>query len=289
MKRCLSCSFDFDVSNWTCPNCGHQPSRIDGVYAFAPALAVMNDGLDPEAHHNLHVVQEKSFWFRVRNRILTDMIYRYLAHRSAVLEIGCGTGFVLSAIAKALPQAHITGSEIYANGLHYASERLHGRAELMQMDATSIPFTDEFDLIAACDVLEHIEDDVAVLSQIYRALRPGGAVMLTVPQHPFLWSGSDDAAHHKRRYRRWELAAKLRHAGFKIVRSTSFVTSLLPLLMLQRLTQGKKKDYDASAEFAMPAWLDRLLEAAMEVDRWMIGLGLSLPAGGSRLIVAVRP
>ncbi|TXH33598.1 MAG: class I SAM-dependent methyltransferase [Rhodospirillaceae bacterium] len=288
MKRCLTCLAEFSGSNWGCPQCGGAPHAIGGVLAFAPELALENDGMAPDAHHTLDQMQHRSFWFRARNRLLTDMVRHYFPQTKALLEIGCGTGYVLSALAQALPHARIVGSEIYANGLDYAAQRLEGRAELFQMDATAIPFTDEFDLIAACDVLEHIDDDEQVLLEMHRALRPGGGLLLTVPQHPFLWSQSDEIAFHKRRYRIGELSRKVRQAGFDIVRDTSFVSTLLPLLVLQRLTQGRRDDYDADAEFSLPAWLDRMLEIPMEVDRLSIRLGLSLPTGGSRLVLARR-
>jgi len=289
MKRCLSCQSDYQANDWLCPSCGSQPQQMDAVLAFAPDLAASNDGLAPDAHHALEQVQDKSFWFRSRNRIITDLVRHHFAGARSVMEIGCGTGYVLAALAKALPEASMAGSEIYTNGLCYAAQRLKGRATLFQMDATRLPFTGEFDLIAACDVLEHIEDDRHVLGEIHRALKPGGGLLLTVPQHPSLWSTSDDIAYHKRRYRRSELGDKVREAGFRILRDTSFITTLLPLLLLQRLTSGQKKDYNANAEFGLPGWLDRLLESAVGVDRAMINLGLSLPAGGSRLVLAERP
>ena len=288
MKRCLTCLAEFSGSDWDCPQCGGAPRAIDGVLAFAPELALDNDGMAPDAHHALDQMQHRSFWFRARNRLLTDMVQRYFPQTKALLEIGCGTGYVLSALAQALPHARIVGSEIYANGLGYAAQRLNGRAEFFQMDATAIPFTGEFDLIAACDVLEHIDDDERVLAEMHRALRPGGGLLLTVPQHPFLWSHSDEAACHKRRYRTNEMADKASKAGFEILRDTSFVSMLLPVLMLQRLTQGRQDNYNPDAEFSLPGWLDRMLEVPMEVDRLLIRLGLSLPSGGSRLVLARR-
>lgn len=242
--------------------------------------------MSPDAHHALDQMQENSFWFRARNRLLTDMVRRYFPEAQSLLEIGCGTGYVLSALAATLPTARIVGSEIYANGLDYAARRLGGKAELFQMDATAIPFAGEFDLIAACDVLEHIDDDEGVLAEMHRALRPGGGLLLTVPQHPFLWSRSDDAACHKRRYRRSELSEKVQCAGFTVLRDTSFVSCLLPVLILQRLTQGQRKGYDMKAEFTLPNWVNYILEMPMELDRQIIRCSISLPAGGSRMVLA---
>ena len=233
-------------------------------------------------------VQHGSFWFRARNRLLQDLASRWFSDAKTVLEVGCGTGYVLAGLQEALPNARMVGSEIYANGLEYASKRLGDAVDLYQMDARAIPFSAEFDLIAACDVLEHIDVDEPVLGEMYRALKPGGGLLLTVPQHPFLWSRVDEIAFHKRRYRRTELQEKCRHAGFRVVAQTSFVSSLLPLMMAQRLIAGRRADYDAIVEMTMPYWLDRLLEGALTLERMLIALGMRLPLGGSRIVVARR-
>ena len=156
------------------------------------------------------------------------------------------------------------------------------------MDAQAIPFVAEFDLIAACDVLEHIEQDEAVLAEIFRALKPGGGLLLTVPQHPALWSKSDEVAHHRRRYRRRELAGKARRAGFDIIADTSFVFTLLPAMILQRLLERLRPSYDVTKTLALPSSLDKALEFFLDFERALIYRSISLPLGGSRLVVARR-
>jgi SAM-dependent methyltransferase len=79
----------------------------------------------------------------------------------------------------------------------FAAERVPG-VELFQMDARRFPFLEEFDLIGAFDMLEHVKEDEEVLSQMYQATRKGGGILLTVPHHPFLWSASDYLARHER-------------------------------------------------------------------------------------------
>lgn len=120
------------------------------------------------------------------------------------------------------------------------------------------------------------------------ALKPGGGILLTVPQHPFLWSRSDEIACHKRRYRRTELAEKCKEAGFRVVAQSSFVTSLMPLMLVQRLTSARQDDYDPAATLALPPWQDGLLEKALDFERMLILMGVSLPFGGSRIVVAMR-
>lgn len=289
MKRCLHCGAVFATPGWGCAACGAVPREIGGYRAFAPDLAVTNDGMDPQAHHRLDKIQATSFWFRARNRLIVDLSIRYFPGAQSLLEVGCGTGYVLHGLQQERPRLRLAGSEIYANGLDYARQRLGPHVELFQMDARAIPFVDEFDLIGAFDVLEHIEEDREVLRAMRQALRPGGGLLLSVPQHPFLWSRVDEIAYHKRRYRRNELEQKCRAAGFEVLRTTSFVCTLLPLMLAQRLVHGCSKNYDPDAEMALPARLNQAFEVMLDLERRAIDAGLSFPVGGSRFVVARRP
>jgi len=157
------------------------------------------------------------------------------------------------------------------------------------MDARCIPFEHEFDVIGAFDVLEHIAEDDGVLSEMFRAVKPGGGIMLTVPQHPFLWSYKDESSYHKRRYTRGKLVKKVERTGFEIIRVTSFVSFLLPLMLLARLRQRKpKEDYDPMAELKISGYLNALLEKVLAFERILIKSGFSLPVGGSLLVIARR-
>jgi len=289
MKLCLSCHHAFADKGWRCPSCGAMPDKIDGFFAFAPNLAATNDGMDRQAHHHLDSIQEHSFWFRARNRLIIDLSSLYFGRAQNVLEVGCGTGYVLRGLQSARPEFRLSGSEIYTNGLCYARKRLGADVPLFQMDARAIPFVDEFDLICAFDVLEHIEEDTQVLSNIAKALRPRGGMLLSVPQHPFLWSRTDEIACHKRRYRSGELVEKCRAAGFEILRTTSFVAILLPIMLAQRLARSRLHDHDVAAEFALPRLVDRTFELLLEFERRAIGAGLSFPFGGSRFVAARKP
>lgn len=286
MKRCLACRKEFASAAWECPACGAVPGHIDGFVAFAPNLAEESGGFEGAFHDHLDRLQGNNFWFRARNRLVADLVLRHSPGASSVFEIGCGTAYVLSAIGQVLPQARLVGSEIHASALPHASRRLGERAELYQMDARHLPFAEEFDLVCAFDVIEHIDEDEAVLAEMHRALRPGGTVMLAVPQHPFLWSGADDYGHHKRRYRRRELAGKCRAAGFAVIRDTSFVASLMPAMMAQRLVRGRRGDYDPTAELTPPPFLNRMFETMLDAERAAISAGVRLPFGGSRFVVA---
>jgi SAM-dependent methyltransferase len=274
---CLRCGADFAGSTWACPHCGFEPPRIGGFPAWgAPPGA--GGGWGRTAAR----LEAGNFWFRARNRLLAWALRRYFPRARSFLEVGCGTGFVLAGIATAFPELKLAASEAASDGLVHAAARVPG-ASLMQMDARRIPFRDEF------DVIEHIEDDRAVLAGLRAAAAPAGGLLLTVPQHPFLWSEFDARAGHVRRYRAAELRGKVLEAGFEIVRMTSFVTLLLPLMLASRLAQRRpRRDYDPLAELRIAPWLNWSLEKVLDAERLPIRAGISLPAGGSLLVVAKR-
>jgi SAM-dependent methyltransferase len=276
MKVCLPCDYRFEAPDWACPRCTHAPAKEDDTLLFAPSLSRDNNGFKGEYFGELANLETNHFWFRNRNRLLIWALRTYFPGSRNFLEIGCGTGFVLSGIKKAFPNLEIAGSELFVDGLKFARARLPG-VPLYQMNAVKIPFEAEFDVVGAFDVLEHIDEDEAVLSQMHQALRPGGGLMITVPQHPALWSDTDVRACHKRRYTRKELIQKVKAAGFETVRATSFVSLLLPLMWASRRQQ--------SSEFQLKPLLNGFLEAALRVEAWFIRRGINLPCGGSLLLI----
>ena len=258
-----------------------EPSATSGNAKGAHA------SFDPAHFARLHVLEGRSFWFRGRSDLIEWALARYFPSARTFLEVGCGTGYVLDRLHRAFPRLALSGSELFEEGLAYARERLGDAASLRQADANDLGLRDAFDVIGAFDVIEHIEDDRRVLANLHAALRTGGGLVLTVPQHAWLWSGTDVAAHHVRRYARADLLAKLDAAGFEVLRATSFVTFLLPAMLLAR---RRKRDgmAEVEAELDLPPFANAVGYAALRLERWLIGLGVDLPAGGSLHVVARR-
>lgn len=288
MKLCLACDSTFDSASGECRECGAVPARIEGMPAYAPELAAASDGFKAGDFADLRRVEDSYFWFRSRTKLLVRMLNRYFPTAGSILEIGCGTGFVLSAFEQAYPRAAIRGTEIYSEGLRFAKDRLP-KAEFFQADARRLPYRDEFDIIAALDVLEHIDEDERVLGEMFRATRTGGGVIVTVPQHMWLWSLNDEHACHVRRYERSDLRRKMERAGFKILRMTSFVSLLLPLTLLSRMSRRNRNQYDPMGEYKISAAVNEALYSVLTLERSMIQWGVDFPAGGSLLAIARKP
>jgi SAM-dependent methyltransferase len=286
VKRCTACDTVHDRPTFTCPSCGSEPKVVDGFQAFAPELAHGGGGYDADLFAELAPLEETNFWFRSRNELILWALRTYRQTLTSFLEIGCGTGFVLAGVAAEHPRAELYGSEIFVDGLPFAAARVPG-ATMMQMDARDIPFREEVDVVGAFDVLEHIEEDEKVLQEIHGALRADGLLVLSVPQHRWLWSPADDQAFHVRRYTAKELRTKLQAAGFDVVRSTSFVSLLLPMMILSRWKMRRRPvDVDPIDEMRLPKALNWLLYRIMRGEIRLIRWGLTFPAGGSRLVVA---
>jgi len=259
----------------------------NGLPSYAPELSTKSKGFKTSHFAELAALETGNFWFEARNRLIVWALRRYAGDFGSFLEVGCGTGYVLSGVSAAFPHARVAGSEIFSAGLSFAASRLPGAA-FMQMDARRIPFSDEFDAIGMFDVLEHIVEDETVLREAQTALRPGGHLLLTVPQHQWLWSSTDEYACHVRRYSADDLHAKVRAAGFAIVRSTSFVSVLLPLMMVSRLRRRGNDTEATGTELNVGPLLNRLLCMAMAVEARMIRARVTFPMGGSRFVIAKK-
>jgi SAM-dependent methyltransferase len=266
-------------------------AEIDGFRCYAPELArdfsdYPSDGFDVTA-----AVEASSFWCRSRNRVLRGVIERFTdrSRQLTMLEIGCGIGGVVAELRR-FPHLKLTASEIYLQGLRYARDKFPD-VDFIQLDATAMPFHDQFDIVGAFDVLEHIHDDERVLRGVHQALRPGGLLIATVPQYQWMWSSLDDIVKHKRRYGRAELLQKVSRNRFDVLFCSSFVTALFPAMAASRLigrmrTVAVDQKAAFAAEVTLPAAANRVCDWIMRVDEAALGAGVSLPFGGSLLVVA---
>ena len=187
----------------------------------------------------------------------------------------------------------IEGGDIFLEGLRFCRQRASSVA-LYQIDALSLPFNNDYEVIGIFDVLEHIEDDERALAEMNRALKAGGKLILTVPAHKFLWSRHDEASHHKRRYSRMELIAKLERCGFTVNKATYYVFFCFPVLaamrLLSKLFRNKKHEKDnikISLELKTIAVVNDAFLASLRLEKYLIR-HLNLPFGASLLVLAAK-
>ena len=267
---------------------------VDGIKCYSSDAAAVYADYPNEGFDLTDSEAERSFWILSRNRLFKHLVRTNMAPvgTTRLFEVGCGTGSFLRELAD-VPNLAIVGSEIYHKGLVYAQATLPG-VELIQYDVTKGVTGAQFELVAAFDVLEHIEQDRQAMANVHAMLVEGGRFILSVPQYQILWSPLDDLVRHKRRYSRREMTEKLEAAGFRIRYATSFVFTLFPLMLAARLAdKGNRTGADEGAALArrvrFPAWQNWLFDHVMRLDEALIRLGLSLPFGGTLVVVAEKP
>ena len=98
----------------------------------------------------------------------------------ALLDVGCGTGELLSRLATMCPDAKLAGIDPAASMLAAAEQKLDGRADLRVGYANALPWPDgSFDVVVSCNMFHYITHPVAALKEIARVLRPGGELVIT--------------------------------------------------------------------------------------------------------------
>jgi SAM-dependent methyltransferase len=237
------------------------------------------------AYREHYAVEDEHWWFRGRWAVVEALLSRTeLPPRPRILDAGCGTGGNLQRYSRV---GDAWGVDPSPEAVSFCQER--GLNQVRQAGLESLPFEQgEFDLIAATDVIEHIEAEQEALRELWRVAAPGAALLLTVPAYMWLWSDEDDNLHHKRRYTRPRLRQAVERSGWETRIATYFNSILLgPIVLAKRLPQGsseRKADLERT-----PAGLNGPLSAPMRLEAALIRRGASLPAGVSVGIVCRKP
>jgi SAM-dependent methyltransferase len=186
----------------------------------------------------MHAQEMSHWWFRGRRRVLLDLIRRASRGiaRPRILDYGCGTGGNTDAYT---PLGAVVGIEPNADAVAMAHAR--GTARFCRGSGTELPFkAGAFDVAVASDVLEHIEDDLGAVREIARVLRPGGALVVSVPAHPWLFGDHDAALMHFRRYTRDNLRRALSDGGLQVEWMSYWNSALFPAVAAYRLLAPRR-------------------------------------------------
>jgi len=209
--------------------------------------------MDISMYQDFYNLEEKHWWFLGRRKIVFSMLNKYLLNGSQlrILDVGCGTGATLRELEK---YGHATGIDISEQAVKFC--KLRGCQDVHKIDQWGLFFEDyTFDVVVALDVIEHIADDCAALSEYYRVTKQNGILVVTVPAYNFLWGAHDELNDHKRRYVANDLKNKVEKAGFAVRKLTYFNTFLFPFVLLvrmgQRVTKMINGRYEAASDLKL--------------------------------------
>lgn len=244
--------------------------------------------MEPASYEIEAQVEREHWWFRGRRRILQTFLEGLdppLPARPAVLDVGCGTG--ANAAVLAAGGRPVVGVDPSPSA--HRLRRRAGRPDGVRAAAEALPFADAtFDLVAALDVLEHLDDDRAAAAELRRVARPGGVVLIFVPALPLLWGLQDQHAQHRRRYRRAELCQVAEGAGLRIQRLTYFNTLLFAPILAARLAMRVRPPAGIQSENQLGGPLaNAVLERIFRSEAPLLAR-MDLPVGVSLACVARR-
>jgi len=236
-------------------------------------------------------IEDRHYWYRSRRGLLDRLLRKLFDNCSGerhILDLGCGNGSMIEPLSRA--------GKYY--GADYSKESVRNcfkkGANVTICDARQLGFASSvFDLVAVLDLLEHVEDDNAVLLECYRVLKPGGYLVLFIPAFSFLWTQFDYYSYHKRRYQRRHILRRLKGMGFSFaVISYFFVFLFLPVLfcaILERIwfVRSSRETVWEKRLHVPPGWLNSILLwwSCLEADLAVKGL---LPFGTSIIIAAKK-
>lgn len=243
--------------------------------------------VERSAYSEMYVQEDVHWWFRGRRAVLWSLLRRTaIPSKPRLLDAGCGTGRNLVEFGVLGPA---TGVDPSADAVAFCRER--GLPDVQKAGLETLPFdTGQFDLLLACDVLEHVQDDVLALRELRRVAATGATLLVTVPAYQWLWTDHDVQLRHFRRYTLREVRRRVMDAGWQPVHTTYFNSILLPLVAPARLAARWLPSRHGHTDLdRTPAFLNRALEEPLRMEAAVIARGGRLPAGVSVGMVCRHP
>jgi len=242
--------------------------------------------MEEELYRKFYEVETMHWWFSARQKIVMDIIKQRIhpVRGANVLDFGCGTGAVLTELAK---DYHAYGTDTSSLAIEFCHQR--GLANSYCCTLETFPHPEmKFELVTMLDVIEHIDDDSGTLRQALQFIRPGGHLLVTVPAYQFLWSNHDDLNHHKRRYTRPRLKRVIEQSGFTVEMISYYNTFLFPTALLERVVEKMVKVGSDTTLKVPPRPLNQLLKAIFGWERFFLRK-TTFPFGLSVIALARRP
>lgn len=244
--------------------------------------------MEPAEYELMHAVEDRMWWYRGLRRLVADQLARGLARSPAggpVLDAGCGTGGMLRVLGASVDGRPTLGLDYSPVAAALAAAKAD--RPVMSGSVNQLPVADgALGAYLSLDVICHADVDPSrALKEAHRCLGPGAIAVFNLPAYGWLLSAHDRRTRNARRFTRGQVRRLLAAQGFGIVRVSYWNTILFPLMLAHRMLEREDAGSDVRD---YPRWLDAIFSAALAVERAVIGAGLTLPFGGSLIVVATR-
>ena len=252
----------------------------------------MNEALPREMQQHTYAimdrVEDKHWWFVGRRAILESFMRGIVAKIGArpsairILDVGCGTGANLEMLSQF---GEAEGVDVSDDALEFC----RGKGLNVQKGlAEKLPYEDgAFDVTTALDVVEHLDDDIAGLKEMFRVTKSGGYSLIFVPAFMWLWGVQDDISHHRIRYTKSQIIERLEKAGYTVERATyanwTFFAPILAGRTLMKLTGIKPESENNVNVSALNGVFGRLFSS----ERFWLK-NFNFPFGVSIVVVAKK-
>jgi ubiquinone/menaquinone biosynthesis C-methylase UbiE len=210
----------------------------DFIRTFVQSLLIMGDSIRP-------IVQKP-----IVSKFIGNNLHEY------ALDAGCGRGLYTRILLKRAKK--VAALDYSKNSIDTLKRRLGHLPHLSLYvgSADNLPFeAEQFDLVLHCEVLEHIENDRKVLSELFRVLQPGGRLIISVPVPPAPYN---DSEHVREGYTLDQISQFLHNSGFEILRHEYCMFKFSKKLMQFLVWWGQKTRIRLPSLFLLPVYWERI-------------------------------
>lgn len=231
-------------------------------------------------------VEDHHWWFTGRRSVLAALVREVLPPPDGpwtVLDVGCGTGGNLAALG---PEYRAIGFDTSETATRYAAQRFPDLQFICGDSLSDVTHPARAaDLFMLTDVLEHVEDDLAMLAEVVGLAKQGAWILITVPAHPELWSEHDVSHGHHRRYTPEALESLWSELEVDVRLHSGFNSRLYPLARAARVVsrvRGRSSGPAGTDLVVPPRRLNDLMRRIFAGERGRIWRALRSGGGGYR-------
>lgn len=230
--------------------------------------------------------EEDYWWFKGRKKIIQSLLNTQIKDKLnlKILDVGCGSGGTTSILTEF---GTVYGIDFSFSALKFSNQR---GLKVLKSDVYEMPFSSEsFDIVTMFDSLEHIENELKVLSEIKRVMKKNSLLFITVPAYQFLWSNHDEALLHFRRYNSKNLDLVIKNTGLNNIRMSYFVSIIfLPLALFRIFSKLKtNKEKPKPTLIRVPKFIDEILQKLLFFENRLMQK-VNLPFGLSLMCIAKK-